>query len=527
MGIFGTALGQAQKLFDRGLAVVGLLPCLVFSAVLLVLMYGSSSVSILTRNYGPKNEDGPILIFLTVVGLYLAAYILYGLRGLLYSLHCGGWSRLLGGSVLTRLLISQQRAHGRLIAAYKRQDSPLEIAYWAGAGDPDLKYRPIWTPDTLSLADVRAALAGFDRAHDIVHPALERPGGLSIAEERRLWEMVGHAARLHGQLGRLRGENADPASSAERGDLARRIEGVVRMVKEDAASFPAFARYIDDMAVVYCGERDLYFETLTAIYPLKGVSGTMGRVRPTRLGNIALRAELYTQDRYKIVLEELWPRLEMVMSDEIKKQVEDSRQLLDFAVVMTALSGVAALFQIGHAASRLYLELHFTRRISHHAAPLFPVSAEHWLLMGVGLLVCVVAVRAFDEVAVQAARGYGARLCSAVDLCRLDLLKSLSIPAPKTRAEETDLWEQLSAFIREAEPLKNVGYRPEPAEPRTAKRTKKPEDAAEPDAGMEKSEAVAETGAEKEEGEKPKEKEDAERAKEEEKEGGEHSSESL
>jgi hypothetical protein len=467
MGIFGTAFAQAQKLFDRGLALVGLLPCVAFAAVLLALTYGGGAVSILARNFGPRNADSPILIFLAVLGLSLAAYLLYGLRGLLYSLHCGGWDRMLGRRSLARRLIAQQKARRRLVAAYQLQDSPLETAYWAGAGDAALKFLPIWTPAALPFADLRAALARFEWLHDVVHPALERRDGLSVTETLKLWEMLSCAARAHGQLRFLRDPSADPATQAERDELARGVEKAVRYVKEDAARFPAFAPCVEDMAAVYFGERDLYFESLTAVFPHRRSGEIAARVRPTRLGNAALRAELYALDRYGIALDDLWPRLELALTDEAKKPIDDSRQLLDFAVVMTALSGLAALFQVCHL-------LEFAGRALRLGGHPPPVSPWHWLLALAGLGGCLLAVTAFDEVAVQAARGYGARLCAVIDLHRLDLLQALSIPAPQTRSEETILWKRLSAFIRDARAMDGIGYRAEPAEAAPARRGKKP-----------------------------------------------------
>ena len=161
--------------------------------------------------------------------------------------------------------------------------------------------------------------------------------------------------------------------------------------------------------------------------------------------------ELYGRERYGIPIGDLWPRLLPFLPEDATKRIDDANAFLDFTIIMAfysalavAFTGRAAFFdghsQLSHILTTLASKIAFT------LAPLLSC----WL---------------FYHLAVEATRGLGLQMQTAVDLYRLKLIDALGIVRPKTMEEEKEIWGELWSFFTMSKlPGPAVKFKP-PAEP--------------------------------------------------------------
>jgi hypothetical protein len=135
---------------------------------------------------------------------------------------------------------------------------------------------------------------------------------------------------------------------------------------------------------------------------------------PTRLGNLLRALELRPQEKYGLDIFVCWPRLWLVLPDNVKKEIIIARDNLDTT---------ARIWMWG------LLFLVWTP----FTAWVIPISviviflAYHWML--------------------QAASTYGQLIESSFDLYRAELYQALRWPLPNNPAEERKQGEQLTAYL--------------------------------------------------------------------------------
>ena len=154
-------------------------------------------------------------------------------------------------------------------------------------------------------------------------------------------------------------------------------------------------------------------------------------IAPTQLGNIGLTIRAYALSRYSLDLALLWTRLQRTINnsstpDKFSETLGNSRAQLDFAVSMVFLS--AASF-IGWTSWLLY------------------DLRGRWLALvlvaGLGPLL----TSFFYRLACLNYVAFGDHVRTAVDCYRLDLLKDLKMPQPRTTREEQLLWKQVGGRL--------------------------------------------------------------------------------
>src|ERR1700730_855548 len=153
-----------------------------------------------------------------------------------------------------------------------------------------------------------------------------------------------------------------------------------------------------------------------ADYPLDGDS-----VLPTRLGNILKAAEDHALNRYKINSVVVWPRLYVVLPDQIVSAIAAAKAPLDLMAIIGALGAV------------------FTFAGTIVALILLPWWAPLACLAG-GLLVTWFAYMG----AVQAGRPYAQLIRAAFDVHRSLLLDAAGLTRPTSYAAERPQWKQVS-----------------------------------------------------------------------------------
>lgn len=142
----------------------------------------------------------------------------------------------------------------------------------------------------------------------------------------------------------------------------------------------------------------------------------LGRLLPTRLGNILRAAEDHCAVKYGLDAIICWPRLWLLLPEATKTELSQARQ---------HLNGTVRIWVWG----MLFLIW----------APLFRV----WWPLPLGLGTAWLAHRWL----IQAARVYGDLIEAAFDLYRLQLYQAVRWPLPSTPAEERALGQALTDYL--------------------------------------------------------------------------------
>jgi hypothetical protein len=142
----------------------------------------------------------------------------------------------------------------------------------------------------------------------------------------------------------------------------------------------------------------------------------VGRLLPTRLGNILRAAEDHCAAKYGLDAIICWPRLWLLLPEATKTELSQARQ---------QLNGTVRIWVWG----MLFLIW----------APLFGV----WWPLPLGLGTAWLAHRWL----IQAARVYGDLIEAAFDLYRLQLYQAVRWPLPSTPAEERALGQALTDYL--------------------------------------------------------------------------------
>jgi hypothetical protein len=148
---------------------------------------------------------------------------------------------------------------------------------------------------------------------------------------------------------------------------------------------------------------------------------------PTAAGNIARTMVTYAYSRYHFNLDLLWTRLQKVMQADTAfyPVVQDSKAQLDFAVSTFWLLLVSAVVWTGIITTT-------------------GSSITLFLLAVIGLPLAAAVAYAF---AVVSYRSFTDVVRTSVDLYRLDLLKTLHLPLPRSADVERAQWEDVSRAL--------------------------------------------------------------------------------
>jgi hypothetical protein len=158
---------------------------------------------------------------------------------------------------------------------------------------------------------------------------------------------------------------------------------------------------------------------------------------PTQLGNALRAAERRAGALYGLDAIVVWPRLYPLLTEPIRKLVDDRRDQLDLTARLTVVFLAAAIVSLGLLACHRW-----------------------WLLVPA---VCLALAWLAYRGAVAAAVGYGEGLQAAVELHRFDFLRALHLPLPLTRNEEIASNQRLMQLMRQGEEV-DLSYDHQPAD---------------------------------------------------------------
>jgi len=409
-----TIIDQAQKLFGRGFLIAAFIPTLIFAVVFRYLLGGVEGLEKTVRGWAQSNfKEMGVEIVLSVVAVYLLAYVLYGVRTGLQQLYYGQWPlplkylRRVGLAMARRAMVRRQKT-------LREKEDALNDPAWA----VDFDFVATYTPIQVTPGVAKASLNKIRDSHTSL---------LCCIKEEQDWQEKTYLDIL--REARILQANRDRFPS----DLKMKVDRLVADIKKTYRSNPRLrsaasllnARALREWTAAYTDLRDYYPDDERWL-------------QPTQLGNIASVQELHPFNRYRIHLSLLWPRLRHVISDDVRLRLEDTNIYLDFTLIMSFLSCVAAVI---------------AAIVAFYSPPLnVPLFLLPLILLGSFWL--------FYRLAIQATRSFGTQIQAAVDLFRLKLLDALEIERPSSLEEEQKIWDEIRSFIVQADlPQKHVRFK--------------------------------------------------------------------
>jgi hypothetical protein len=159
---------------------------------------------------------------------------------------------------------------------------------------------------------------------------------------------------------------------------------------------------------------DEYREFIRLDQYIRYMPCTEAEFMPTTLGNILRAAELRPRNKYGLDMAVCWPRLWLLLSNDVKKELSDARTAIDAAIRLITWS---MLFLIW--------------------------SFWAWWAIVIALIIIIFAYRW----TISIAKVYADLIDSTYDLYRNLLYSSLRWPLPKNPAEEPKVGLQITEYL--------------------------------------------------------------------------------
>lgn len=410
--MFGELYAKALELFGRGFLLSSFVPCLIVVSGVWLSADRAGFLKAISEWAAKEMNAKASSALLLLLGVYLLAYVLYGVRDAVTDLLRTGrlwlfspvraWRRR---RFLQARLDRQERFDGSL--------GVPQAAVWAraGFGDPSPEYVVLQKGLTIEQLAERAG-ERLDRLERWM-----RRGRLGKTLGVRQGETL---ARLLWKLQQLAVRKQELASP-----LVRRLQ--------DLAKDGAGGSFLPE----WCGaiQRRSFADVVDAYQPVFAEPPEKD-IQPTALGNVLAWGAAYPTKRYGIQAPFLHPRLAKVIDKEYQEKLDDAKTFFDFAVLTTVLAGVAAVL----------LAAWFLRPVWSLWPVGRPWALPPWDAIRTAIVLAwLAASHAFYRIAVTSARTYAVALNSTVDLHRLKLLEALGVAPPATVEEESAIWRQLEA----------------------------------------------------------------------------------
>lgn len=181
---------------------------------------------------------------------------------------------------------------------------------------------------------------------------------------------------------------------------------------------------------------------------------------PTRLGNVLRASEMYAYERYAIEEVTIWPRLVGVLPPIMVNNIEEKNNHFMFLInsaflvysnaVLCLLFGVLG-FPLLFSGSLLTTVLDWANGFFYIGYDFIPPHMFLVFSILLGLFGHVLYL-----IAVNAAEDFGMYTMACFDLYRVNLIRQLNWPHPKTLSEEREFWRNVTRFIIASERLGDV-----------------------------------------------------------------------
>ena len=183
---------------------------------------------------------------------------------------------------------------------------------------------------------------------------------------------------------------------------------------------------------------------------------------PTRLGNVLRASEMYAYERYAIEEIAIWPRLVPVLPIELIGHIDEKNNHFMFLInsAFLAYSNGLLCLLFGAIGLPLIFFPNWIKPISIKVQGFFYIGFD--FINPIGYLAISVVLFSFGHIlyliAVNVAKEFGMYIRASFDLYRINLLRQLNWPPPKTLLEEQEIWRNISRFIIAAERLGEVQF---------------------------------------------------------------------
>jgi len=434
-------LDQFQKLFGKGFLIAAFVPSLLFVSFLKFLRVGWAQMQTNLNVLWASGWKLSLNVLAYLVIIYLFAYILYGVRGFLHSLYQGQWDvnvstkeRYNEAIMLPKWALEYvpitRKPNFLVKGIHILLNIPFSLGrHWEVSSFRKLKEIselrvtvldvPLWVKDfgatfNRNRLTHKQAFPLIDKLNSEYEDFLKRFRSGKQWSETEYWQILATAQLLRANRRRL--EYLKTAIDRLANEMKETHNG------EDAKPLRDAFKRLCDLAEE---EWRSVFSHINATFPDERW------IRPTRLGNIAMVQETGPLHRYGINLSAIWPRLMHVLPAEVRQRIEDANIYLDFTIIMSLLSFISSGVAIYSA---------------------FYAPAGRFKITIVLLIVaCFAGFWLFYQLAIQATRGLGVEIQSAVDTYRLKLLDLLGLERPADAEKEMKIWTHLRYFISQGD----------------------------------------------------------------------------
>jgi hypothetical protein len=174
------------------------------------------------------------------------------------------------------------------------------------------------------------------------------------------------------------------------------------------------------------------FSELSVFHAARDFPEKLELVLPTRLGNVMRAYERYSDVVYEIEAIALWPRLFMIIPEDVRERMRESEGLFHFSINMLFTSIVTLVTSGGMIISSLY-----------HGGLVGLENRISWPIILVLVFGAFFAWFSWWRLP-DAARQRGEQVKSAFDLYRAELADALGFELPATEDEERRMWRLVS-----------------------------------------------------------------------------------
>ncbi|HEV8430071.1 MAG TPA: hypothetical protein VGQ41_19370 [Pyrinomonadaceae bacterium] len=435
-------LDQFQKLFGKGFLIAAFVPSLLFVSFLKFLRVGWAQMQTNLNNLWASGWKLSLNVLAYLVIVYLLAYVLYGVRGLLHNLYQGRWDinvstkqRYNEAIILPNWALKNVPLTRKPNFIVKGIHLLLNIPFTLGRRWEVSSFRklkeisevrvtvldvPLWVRREFggtfnqNRLTYEQAFPLIDNLNAKYEDFLKRFRSGDEWTETEYWQLLATAQLLRANRKRLE-------------YLRTAIDLLVAEMKEthNAKGAKALRDAVDRLFNSADREWGSIYSHLNATFPDERW------IRPTRLGNIAMVQETGPLHRYGINLSAIWPRLMHVLPVEARQRIEEANIYLDFTLIMSLLSFISGGVAI----------------YSAFYSPSGRSKITTVLLIGA----CFIGFWSFYQLAIQATRGFGVEVQSAVDTYRLKLLDLLGLERPVDAENEKKIWTHLRYFISQGD----------------------------------------------------------------------------
>lgn len=428
--MFGTFFSKALELFGRSFLLASFLPCIVVLAVVMLWLDPNYFLDELLLAWIEEDSAGRkfSIALLILLGTYLVAYVVYGLRNALV------WLFRSGGFWVVPALIRWRRREfiQRRRALDEQKGESLRVPQataWVMAGFPaqdgvDMVYRDENQRAEQLLGKIERSLTRLERAQ----PSAASRSLLPIDMERTLEEVL---VLLH------------ELSLRERDSV---VEGLIGRVQDLAGTQKRLNEWCRSIQKRTYGEVAAAFSEGAQFPPEK-------YVQPTLLGNVMSWMETYPKERYGLDLDLAYPRLRKVIDEDYASLVEDRKMFFDFAIIFATLCLFAVVLFGALCVVKVLLVMPalVDWRVEEVLGGAGAMAARMSWLQGVAAVgFWTLASVAFYRISVLSARSYGVMVHGAVDLYRFQLLEALKLKLPSNPQEEKRIWTELNRSFYES-----------------------------------------------------------------------------